>query len=80
MSGGGGGNNGGKEEQGHVRHWSGGADAADVTADLALAPGETNLGRLARACSSYCQPGVDGLDLWMSLEEVSHTSFLHLFM
>lgn len=44
--------------------------AADVTADLALSKGENNLGRLTRACSSYCEPGVDGLDLWMSLKEV----------
>ncbi len=44
--------------------------AADVTADLAGAPGDNNLGRLTGACASYCEPGVDGLDLWLSLKEV----------
>lgn len=72
MNGGGGGNNGGNVVgPGHVRLWSGGADGADVTADLAQAPDDINLGRLARACSSYCHAGVDGLDLWMSFREVS---------
>lgn len=55
---------------GRVRYWSGGADAADITADLAQASDENSLGLLARACSQYCRPGVGGLDLWVSLQEV----------
>lgn len=71
-NGSGGGHNGGNMEPGYVRLWSSGADAADVTADLAQSPDENNLGRLAQACSSYCHAGgVDGLDLWMSFKEVS---------
>lgn len=47
-----------------------GADAAHVTADLAGVPSSTNLGQLAQECSNYCHAGVNGLDLWLSLEQV----------
>lgn len=45
--------------------------AADVTAVLAQPPTDSNnLRRLTAACSRYCEPGVNGLDLWVSLKEV----------
>eukprot|EP00903_Cladosiphon_okamuranus_P018830 g17319.t1 len=72
--GGGDGDTGWNVEPGRVRRCSGGADAADVTADLAQPPEDNNLGRLTRACSSFCRAGIDGLDLWMSLKEVCVTS------
>lgn len=35
---------------------------------------ENNLGLMAKACSqTYCHAGTSGLDLWVSLEEVSYT-------
>lgn len=37
--------------------------------------GQNNLGLMAKACSSaYCSAGVDGLDLWISFEEVRSTT------
>ena len=36
---------------------------------------ENNLGLMAKACSqTYCHAGTSGLDLWVSLEEVSYQS------
>lgn len=32
---------------------------------------DNNLGLMAKACANYCSSGVNGLDLWVSLEEVS---------
>ncbi len=39
-----------------------------------VATDDNNLGRVARSCSArYCHVGVSGLDLWVSLQEVSAT-------
>ncbi|CAN0446974.1 unnamed protein product [Ectocarpus sp. 8 AP-2014] len=38
---------------------------------------DNNLGLLAKSCSDkFCQAGVDGLDLWVSFEEVSKNKWL----
>lgn len=46
----------------------GGVEAANNSNDE-----DNNLGLMAKACASYCHSGVNGLDLWVSLEEVSET-------
>lgn len=46
----------------------GGVEAAKNSDD-----DDNNLGLMAKACANYCHSGVNGLDLWVSLEEVSET-------
>lgn len=43
---------------------------ADVDISTFALASDSNLAWLAKSCASFCHPGVNALDLWISLEEV----------
>lgn len=57
---------------GHAVPGDRGMASADPSADLDQSIPPTSLGLVARSCANYCRgPMMSGVDLWLSLEEVS---------